>query len=172
MGLAAIRIARTILTVSMAEWLDALGIADGEVSPLSAAVAAEGRAMPAAALFAASREIAQLSHAVWTMFDGIDILLSPVLAGSPPALGAFDMTSTDLSSHFAQMEATAPNAALANVAGCPALVLPFGTDEAGLPIGIQLMGPIGSDLALLDLGEQLATLAPPVRFPGTIAGHP
>jgi amidase len=172
MGLAASRIAKTILTVSMAEWLDAFGIADGEVSPLSAAVAAEGRAMPATVLFAASREMAQLSHAVWTMFDGIDILLSPVLAGSPPALGAFDMTSTDLSSHFAQMEATAPNAALANVAGCPALVLPFGTDEAGLPIGIQLMGPIGSDLALLDLGERLATLAPPVRFPGTIAGHP
>jgi amidase len=70
------------------------------------------------------------------------------------------------------MEATAPNAALANVAGCPALVLPFGTDEAGLPIGIQLMGPIGSDLALLDLGERLATLALPVLFPSPIAGHP
>jgi amidase len=172
MGAAAIRLARTILTVSMAEWLDALGIDNSEVSPLSAAIAAEGRAMPASALFAASREMARLSHMVWTMFDGIDILLSPVLAGSPPAPGAFDMSRTDPAAHLAQMEATAPNAALANVAGCPALVLPFGTDEAGLPVGIQLMGPIGADQSLLSWGQRLAALVPPVRFPAPIAGHP
>jgi amidase len=172
MGGDAIRIARTILTVSMAEWLDSLGIADDEVSPLAAAVASEGRAMPATALFAASRKMALLSHAVWTMFDGIDVLLSPVLAGPPPAIGSFDMSRTDPAAHLSQMEAVAPNAALANVAGCPALVLPFGTDEVGLPVGIQLMGPIGSDLSLLELGARLEALAPPVRFPAPIAGHP
>jgi amidase len=142
------------------------------VTPVAAAVAAEGRAMPASTLFAASREMAQISHAVWLLFDKVDVLLSPVLAGPPPVYGSFDMTRSDPAAHFAQMEATAPNAALANVSGCPALVLPFGTDEAGLPIGIQFMGPIGSDLALLDLAERLATLAPPVRFPSPIAGHP
>jgi amidase len=172
LGAAAHRVAGTILTVSMAEWLDALGIAEHEVSPLSAAVAAEGRRMPATALFAASREMAQLSHAVWAMFDTIDILLSPVLAGPPPAIRSFDMSRTDPTAHLAQMEAVAPNAALANVAGCPALVLPFGTDEAGLPVGIQLMGPIGSDLSLLTWGERLADRAPAVRFPSPIAGHP
>jgi amidase len=128
--------------------------------------------MPASMLFAASREMAQISHAVWLLFDKVDVLLSPVLAGPPPAYGSFDLTRRDPSAHFAQMEATAPNAALANVAGCPALVLPFGTDEDGMPVGIQLMGPIGSDLALLDLGERLANLAQPVRFPSPIAGHP
>jgi amidase len=172
LGAAAHRIARTILSASLAEWLDALQITDGEVTPVAAAVAAEGRAMPASTLFAASREMAQISHAVWLLFDKVDVLLSPVLAGPPPVYGSFDMTRSDPAAHFAQMEATAPNAALANVSGCPALVLPFGTDEAGLPIGIQLMGPIGSDLAVLDLAEQLATLAPPVRFPSPIAGHP
>jgi amidase len=171
-GAAAARIARVILTASMAEWMGALGIADDEISPLSAAVTVEGRAMTAATLFAASREMAQLSHRVWAMFDRVDILVSPVLAGSPPAVGAFDMSRGDPDAHFAQMEVTAPNAALANVAGCPALVLPFGTDEAGLPVGVQLMGAIGSDLALLSWGERLAGLAPPLRFPSAIAGHP
>ena len=168
----AARIARQILTVSQAEWMQALAVADDEISPLSAAVAAEGRALPATALFAAGREMAQLSHAVWRMFDGVDILLSPVLAGPPPAFGAFDMTRADPAAHFAQMEACAPNAALANVAGCPALVLPFGSDAAGLPLGVQMMGPIGSDLALLALAETLAALAPAIRFPEPIAGHP
>jgi amidase len=172
LGTAAHGIARTILSASLAEWLDALHITDDEVSPLAAAVAAEGRVMPASMLFAASREMAQISHAVWLLFDKVDVLLSPVLAGPPPAYGSFDLTRRDPSAHFAQMEATAPNAALANVAGCPALVLPFGTDEDGMPVGIQLMGPIGSDLALLDLGERLANLAQPVRFPSPIAGHP
>jgi amidase len=116
--------------------------------------------------------MAQLSGAVWQMFDRVDVLLSPVLSGPPPALGAFDMMRADPAAHFAQMEATAPNAALANVAGCPALVLPFGTDAAGLPLGVQLMGPIGSDLALLALGARLAALAPRIVFPAPIAGHP
>lgn len=172
LGERAAQIARLILTASLAEWMQALGVADDEMSPLSAAVAAEGRALPATALFAASHEMAQLSHAVWRLFDDADVLLTPILAGPPPALGAFDMNRADPAAHFAQMEATAPNAALANVAGCPALVLPFGTDAAGLPTGVQLMGPMGSDLALLTLAEALAPLAPTIHFPEPIAGHP
>ena len=39
--------------------------------------------------------------------------------------------------------------AVFNVTGAPALVLPCGWDERGLPIGIQLSGPAGSDMALL-----------------------
>lgn len=172
LGELAARIARLILTASLAEWMQALGVADDEISPLSAAVAAEGRALPATALFATNRDLAQLSHTVWRLFDDADVLLTPILAGQPPALGAFEMNRADPAAHFAQMEATAPNAALANVAGCPALALPFGTDAAGLPIGVQLMGPIGSDLALLSLAEALASLAPLLRFPEPIAGHP
>ena len=172
LGARAAQIARLILTASLAEWMQALGVTDDEISPLSAAVAAQGRALPATALFAASRDLAHLSHAAWRLFDDADVLLAPVLAGPPPAFGAFDMTRADVGANFAQMEATAPNAALANVAGCPALALPFGSDAAGLPIGVQLMGPIGSDLALLTLAEALASLAPAIRFPQSIAGHP
>ena len=171
-GATAGRLARIVLTASLAEWMASMGVSDEEVSPVAAAIAAQGRALPATALFAASREMAQLSGAVWQMFDGVDVLLSPVLSGPPPVAGAFDMNRADPAAHFAQMEATAPNAALANVAGCPALVLPFGTDAAGLPLGVQLMGPIGSDLALLALGAGLAALAPRVVFPAPIAGHP
>jgi amidase len=116
--------------------------------------------------------MAQLSDTVRQVFDGVDVLLSPVLSGPAPVAGAFDMTRADPAAHFAQMEAVAPNAALANVAGCPALVLPFGTDAAGLPLGVQLMGPVGSDHALLALGARLAALAPPLAFPAPIAGHP
>lgn len=168
----AAEVARTILTASLAEWMAALAVRDDELSPLAAAVAAEGRAMPASRLFAAGRQMAQLSHRLWQLFRDRDAILSPVLAGPPPVVGAFDMRRSDPAAHFAQMQAVAPLAAIANVAGCPAVALPFGTNPSGLPLGVQIMGPIGADRALLALAARLETAAPPIRFPHRIAGHP
>ena len=42
----------------------------------------------------------------------------------------------------------------ANLAGVPALALPCGFDDDGLPIGLQLMGARGSDERILELGER------------------
>ena len=64
--------------------------------------------------------------------------------------------------------------ALANVAGLPALALPAGFDEDRLPVGIQLVGPAGSETRLIALARQLDGLtatgvdsggrpSPPVR---------
>lgn len=169
LGAEAAALARIILTVSLAEWLDAAGIAPGEVQPLSAAVAAEGRALPGTAVFAATREVARITALARAIFDGVSILLMPVLSGPPPRIGAFDPEPTTPSARFAAMEAFAPNAALANVAGLPALALPFGIAN-GLPVGIQLWAPSRHDDALLGLGARLEALAPPLTFPFPIAG--
>jgi len=45
---------------------------------------------------------------------------------------------------------------LANLAGCPALSLPMGIADDGLPVGMQMLGPPGSDLRLLELAEVCA----------------
>ena len=44
---------------------------------------------------------------------------------------------------------------LANVAGLPALALPSGRDASGLPVSVQLMGPAGSEPALIALAREL-----------------
>jgi amidase len=67
------------------------------------------------------------------------------------------------------MEDFAPNAALANAAGLPALALPFGTAGAH-PLSVQIMGPIGSDATLLELGARLERLRPTPAFPHPVAG--
>lgn len=171
LGAEAAALARLILAVSLADWLGALGLGQGEVTPLAAAVAREGRALPGTAVFAATRELARLSHRALGLFDRADALLMPVLSGPPPRVGAFDPEPTTPDARFAAMEALAPNAALANVAGLPALALPFGM-AGGLPAGVQLWAGPGGDEALLRLGARLEALAPPPAFPHPVAGLP
>lgn len=45
--------------------------------------------------------------------------------------------------------------ALANIAGLPAVALPAGWSSDGLPVGVQLVGRPGDDVALLALAERL-----------------
>ncbi|MCV3270696.1 amidase family protein [Roseobacter sinensis] len=170
-GSEAQEVAWTILAVSLAEWLAALDISDDEVPPLAAAMAAEGRRMPATELFATAREGARLADAASALFSEADALLMPMLAAPPPPVGAFDLSGTNTTLHRERLGAFAPNAALANVAGLPALVLPFGCAD-GLPLGVQLIGPRGADQTLLDLGAEIEARAPALSFPFPIAGLP
>ncbi len=170
-GAEAHAIARTILAVSLAEWLTALEISDDQVPLLAAAMAGEGRATPATALFAASRQLARLTHRSRKLFNSADAVLMPVLSSAPPVVGTLDLSGSSPDDHMVRLEAFAPNAALANVAGLPALALPFGMAN-GLPLGVQLIGPPGSDFALLKLGALIEARAPELSFPSPIAGLP
>ena len=42
-----------------------------------------------------------------------------------------------------------------NVTGQPAISLPFGTDQRGLPVGVQLVGAFGAEDVLLRISAQL-----------------
>ncbi|TNJ48399.1 amidase [Phaeobacter sp. B1627] len=165
-------IARRILSVSLAEWMAALEICDDALPALAASVAAEGRATTAPQLFASSRQMASLSErAHRALFAGADAVLMPVLSSSPPPVGAQEVTDCDPDAHFARMERFAPNAALANVAGFCAIALPFGLADH-LPLGVQLLGPAGSDFNLCRLAAEIEARAPAFAFPGPIAGLP
>jgi amidase len=164
------RVARTVLTASLAEWMGFLGVPGEELTPIAAAVLAEGRGMGAAELFAASREMAVLTAEWEAWMAGVDAVISPVLARSVPKVGAFDMQARDAAAHFAQMGAVAPGAAMANASGFPALVIPYA--GGGISVGVQIAGRVGCDRALLALGARLAAATPVVAYPYAIAGHP
>jgi amidase len=171
LGVEAHDLAGRILSLSQADWLDAMGIPATDVSPLIAASAARGRAMTGPQAFALTRDVARLSHRGWALFEDCDAILMPILSGLPPLLGHFDFTSDDVEAHLARMEAMAPNAAIANVCGLPALAMPAGM-AGGLPVGVQLMGPMGSDAALMALAARVAEALPPIPYPAPIAGMP
>jgi amidase len=156
----ALRCAAQVLSVSLADWLDSLEIPDDEVSPLAAAVAADGRAKPATALLETTRRMALLSRQAWSVFADVDILITPMLSGPPPPVGAFPMTETDTRRHWAAIGSLAPYAAFANVTGFPALSVPHGCDASGLPLAVQLLGPMGDDHRLLATAGILAASRP------------
>ena len=162
-------IARIFLSISEANWIDSLGIADDELHPAVAENAAQGRNRTAAELFRADTEAARLAHECWRIFEQVDAIAMPALGRAPIEIGKTDETHADADRTWTFMGRYAPRATLANVCGLPAIVVPRGLDHAGLPLSMQLVGPIGSDLLLLHIAHQLENDAP-WPFPAPIAG--
>jgi amidase len=161
-----------ILSANMARFLRDLGpFQPGELSAISLAMGARGAALSAADLQDADVLMARVAHTLWRLFDEVDVLLLPMLATAPPKLGFLPLDHDDVDLHWQRMAAFSPYAALANVGGVPALTLPFGRDGDGLPLPVQLVGPMASDGLLLRLGR-LLEVARPFRHAAPIAGLP
>ncbi|WP_368484381.1 amidase [Pseudooceanicola sp. HF7] len=133
----------------------AAGLDLGQVEPLTRAFHERGLGISAAQLWQMQAEAAQAAHALWQVFDNIDILIAPMLSDAPRPLGSFPTDHGDTEGHLARMSAFAPYATLANVTGFPALTLPFGADGNRLPLPVQMIAPQGGDLRLLALAEVL-----------------
>ncbi|MEA2248497.1 MAG: amidase, partial [Solirubrobacteraceae bacterium] len=88
-------------------------------------------------------------------------LLTPALAERPLAIGECDGLGDDPMRDFARSGAFTPYTALFNVTGQPAISVPAGFGEDGLPTNAHLVAkPLGED-TLLQLAAQLETARPP-----------
>ncbi|MDT7742013.1 MAG: amidase, partial [Actinomycetota bacterium] len=83
-----------------------------------------------------------------------DVLLSPVLAHRTPELGRLHpaVPFEELRDRLVNYVGFTP---LQNVAGAPAIALPGGRTADGLPIGVQLAGPVGDERTLIELAYLL-----------------
>lgn len=97
-------------------------------------------------LAAAERTVAEAARLVQNSFRQADVLALPT-APMPPF--PFDAPPPANQADFA---------APANFAGIPALALPFAETADGLPVGMQLMAPVGADFRLTALAIELAGL--------------
>lgn len=104
------------------------------------------------------RRAQQVRHAVTQdldcAFGEVDCILAPTMPTTAPRLGAL----ADPVSAYQDDLFTVP----ANIAGIPALSMPCGADENGLPIGVQLMGPRWSEALLYRVGHVLEKTLGPV----------
>ena len=92
-------------------------------------------------------------------FDQVDVFLSPVAFTaafahdhSEPQEKRTILTSSSAKPYFDVPNWTAP----ATLIGCPATVAPVGQTKAGLPVGIQIMGPYWEDATPLTFAGLLA----------------
>ncbi|MFC7544816.1 amidase [Plantactinospora sp. GCM10030261] len=90
--------------------------------------------------------------------NDLDLLLTPALAATPP--GADGWSRRSWRANMSVNIRYAPYAAPWNVAGLPAIVVPVGRRPDGLPVGVQLVGPPGSELRLLAVAGQFELAQP------------
>ncbi|MDX1589925.1 MAG: amidase [Oleiphilaceae bacterium] len=90
---------------------------------------------------------------------GFDAVLCPVVAHTTPKLGYLS-PRLPFSVLFPRLEQYASFTPMANATGAPAIALPAGQTQEGLPIGVQLMAHHGQERLLLELAYELEAAAP------------
>jgi amidase len=115
---------------------------------------------------AARREIA---HRWVGFFKEFDVLLLPV---TPTAAPAHHNKDHDRFGRTIDVDGVTRSywdqtkwSAVANIAGAPATTMPITTNAAGLPIGIQAMGPAGGDRTTIEFAALLTETLGGYRIP-------
>jgi amidase len=123
------------------------------LEPLTLWLIQRGRELSAQDLAAALSTLTAFERSVIRQFSSFDAIITPTLAMTPRPLGWYD--SEDGERNFAQQVAYTPFTSFVNVSGLPAITLPVGESESGLPMGVQLIGRPGGEATLLAIGAQL-----------------
>jgi aspartyl-tRNA(Asn)/glutamyl-tRNA(Gln) amidotransferase subunit A len=97
-----------------------------------------GAKVAATQLVGADRRIAAAAFELARCFEEVDAIVSPATPRAAPAFG----DSSDNAGTYC---------VLANFAGAPAISLPMGRDEKGLPLGLQIIGPVHQDARVLEI---------------------
>ena len=92
-----------------------------------------------------------------TAYEQVDVLMSPT---SPTVAFPFDAKSDPLSMYLSDV-CTIPS----NLSGDPAISVPVGLDEAGLPIGVQVMAPALGEPVMFRVAKAIETQAQFTRRP-------
>ncbi|MGI9641671.1 MAG: amidase [Acidimicrobiia bacterium] len=91
-------------------------------------------------------------------FERFDLFLSPTLPTAVPELGEYDTSNVDELLPIAGR--LTGETAIFNASGQPAASVPMGTDDAGVPVGVQLAAAFGREDLVLAVSRQLETAAP------------
>jgi amidase len=146
---------REVIAINLAGLVESPDIDASLWEPMTRAVAEEGGRMSGTRVWDLVQAMVYVSRDLWALFDRFDCLLTPMLTSAPRPIGSFPTNHRDTDLHFARMAAFAPLAALANISGFPAITLPFGADDSGLPLPVQMIAPMGQEALLLALAARL-----------------
>ncbi len=148
------------LVVAVDEWTAARGqeLQPGELEPFTEFLLAQYRQLTGAQVTSGLRQMQALGWQVGQAFTEVDVLLSPTMCVPTLELGVLDTNSVEALYTKGLLVSgwTGPF----NVTGMPAASIPFGHDERGMPLGVQIAADLGREELLLSLAAQLEQAAP------------
>ena len=134
-------------------------IREGDVEPMTWALAERGRATSAVEFVQRRDELgalARLAAAWWG--EGFDLLLTPTVQAPAPALG--ELMEGDPATLLQRQLSWFPLTPFANVSGQPAISVPVDSGIDGLPVGVQLIAGLGREDVLIRVAAQLERAMP------------
>jgi amidase len=105
------------------------------------------------------RRLKRLEQEYAANFANYDLVLSPALAHTTPALGHLS-PAQDFEQHFERLRRYVAFTPLNNAAGSPAIALPMGVSKDGLPIAVHFSAAHGDERTLLELAFELEEAQP------------
>lgn len=150
------------LLTQLPEWLDTL-------DPNVRGRVGDASALPAHEYLERLRALRRRAAAVASRLRGLDALVCPTVANTPPRLQDIDTAER----YGPQNLLSLRNTAMVSYLGLCAVTLPVGLDAAQMPVGLQLIGRAGTEPRLLALarrcerllGNSGARLGLPPRLP-------
>ncbi|WP_101952676.1 amidase [Mycobacterium sp. 3519A] len=100
----------------------------------------------------------QVAERVLSIFDDVDVVVTPGTAAGPSRVGAYQRRGAIAT--LALVAQRVPFQAMFNVTGQPAAVVPWDLDGDGVPTSIQLVGRPSDEATLLSLGAQIEQARP------------
>ncbi len=119
---------------------------------------ARANKLPASHLLSIIEQAVSLRRQSVTLFNEFDIVITPAAAALPwPATEPFPSL---INNQTVGPRGHAIYTGWVNVTGLPAVALPCEPSRAGLPIGLQMIGGYGCDLALMDFAAAFEAARP------------
>jgi amidase len=131
----------------------------GLLEPWTIGLANYFRSKPTNALPEAIQAFRISTEKVAKFFEQYDAWLTPVTSSAAPRLGE-QAPTVEFDTLLERVVRFAAYTPLHNVAGTPAMSVPFTRNKDGLPIGVQLSTHIGGEALLLQLAYQLEEARP------------
>ena len=130
-----------------------------ELETVTQAVLSRAASVTGERLYRARQSFETISATMEQQFERYDLILSPVTANLTPELGQLALNQP-YESYAQKAMGSAGFTVLANVSGQPAISLPLGWSDGGLPVGMMFTARLGAEDLLLRLAGQLEQARP------------
>ncbi|MGV9772255.1 amidase [Streptosporangium sp. NPDC003464] len=153
-------------SATIATWLacaaaDAEGLDPRRLERRTRSLARAGRLLARLGMDGSAGRDRWRAHGADQWFGNADVLVTPTLATVPPAAERWGRRG--LLANMRTNLTYAPATGAWNMAGWPAMTVPYGWHSTGMPIGVQLVAAPGGEAQLLALAIQLESAHPWLR---------